>query len=126
MSTPTPDSSLPFKFPLPASPSEPPASNYLPAPNYGLAPSQSTPPAKRTGQGEFKQRIKPAVITVGSLAAVMIIVQTINWATDYRLNEWGIDPRSWEGLLGIVFAPFLHGSWGHLWSNLIPLVVMGV
>lgn len=122
MSTPSPDSSLPFKFPLPASPSEP----LPPVQNYGLTPTQSTPPSRRSGQGELAQRIKPAVITVGSLALVMIIVQTINWATDYRLNEWGIDPRSWEGLLGIVLAPFLHGSWGHLWSNLIPFVVMGV
>ena len=23
-------------------------------------------------------------------------------------------------------APLLHGSWGHLWSNLVPLVIMGV
>ena len=56
----------------------------------------------------------------------MIIIQTINWATDYRLDQFGIDPRSWEGLLGVLFAPLLHGSWGHLWSNLVPLVIMGV
>ena len=26
----------------------------------------------------------------------------------------------------MLFAPLLHGSWGHLWSNLVPLVIMGV
>ncbi len=124
MSTPTPDSSLPFKFPLPASPSEPTASSYGPTGSYGLTPSPSSPPAKRPSA--TAQRVKPAIITIGVLAAVMIILQTINWATDYRLDAWGIDPRSWEGLLGVLFAPLLHGSWGHLWSNLVPLVIMGV
>jgi membrane associated rhomboid family serine protease len=25
----------------------------------------------------------------------------------------------------VLGAPLLHGSWGHLWSNLVPLVIMG-
>jgi len=85
-----------------------------------------SPPAKRAGGSAVAQRVKPAVITIGALAALMIVLQTINWATDYRLATWGIDPRSWEGLLGVLFAPLLHGSWAHLWSNLVPLVIMGV
>jgi len=123
MSTPSQpsDSSLPFKFPQPATPSA-----YVPPPSYGVTPSGSTPPARRSGSGELSQRVKPAIITIGVLAAVLIIVQTINWATDYRLDQFGIDPRSWEGLLGVLLAPLLHGSWGHLWSNLVPLVIMGV
>ena len=55
----------------------------------------------------------------------MIIIQSINWFTDYRLDQFGIEPRTWSGLLGVLFAPLLHGSWGHLWSNLVPLVIMG-
>jgi len=124
MSTPSgqpSDSSLPFQFPQPSIPSA-----YVPPPTYGMAPTGSNRPAKGSGSTAVKQRIKPAVITIGALAALMIIIQTINWATDYRLDAWGIDPRSWEGLLGVLFAPLLHASWGHLWSNLIPLVIMGV
>jgi membrane associated rhomboid family serine protease len=122
MSTPSPDSSLPFKFPQPSTPS----SAYVPPTDYGVSPSPGSPPAKRGRSGDFAQRAKPALITIGVLAALMIIIQTINWATDYRLDQFGIDPRSWEGLLGVLFAPLLHGSWGHLWSNLVPLVIMGV
>ena len=123
MSTPSPDSSLPFKFPQP---STPPSSAYVPPTGYGVSPSPGSPPAKRGRSGDLAQRAKPALITIGVLAAVMIIIQTINWAMDYRLDQFGIDPRSWEGLLGVLFAPLLHGSWGHLWSNLVPLVIMGV
>ena len=121
MSTPSNDSSLPFQFSQPSVPSA-----YVPPPTYGVSSGGSTPPAKKSGSTDLAKRVKPALITIGVLAAVMIILQAINWATDYRLDQFGIDPRSWEGLLGVLFAPLLHGSWGHLWSNLVPLVIMGV
>ena len=121
MSTPSPDSSLPFTFSQPATPSA-----YVPPPSYGVSPGGSGTPTKRSGSTDLSRRVKPAVITIGALAVLLIIIQAINWATDYRLDQFGIDPRSWEGLLGVLFAPLLHGSWAHLWSNLVPLVIMGV
>ncbi|MBU41749.1 MAG: rhomboid family intramembrane serine protease [Spirochaetaceae bacterium] len=33
----------------------------------------------------------------------------------------GVQPRTAQGLAGIVFAPFLHGDWMHLFSNSAPL-----
>lgn len=114
------DSSLPFSFPQPASPSA-----YVPPPSGGISPTGSRPPAKKAGT-DLARRVKPAVITIGALAALLIVIQAVNWATDYRLDQFGIDPRSWDGLLGVLFAPLLHGSWAHLWSNLVPLVIMGV
>lgn len=35
-----------------------------------------------------------------------------------RLVDWGIYPRTIEGLRGIIFAPLLHGSIDHLTNNL--------
>lgn len=37
----------------------------------------------------------------------------------------GIHPRSLSGLLGIFFAPFLHGNFAHLSANTVPLFVLG-
>jgi membrane associated rhomboid family serine protease len=37
------------------------------------------------------------------------------------MPPWGIRPRTPEGLLGIFFAPLLHGSWAHLTANAFPL-----
>ncbi len=34
-------------------------------------------------------------------------------------------PRTWHGLWGVLMAPLLHWSWGHLLSNLMPFVVLG-
>ncbi len=33
------------------------------------------------------------------------------------LHEYGIRPRTLPGLRGIVFSPFLHGGWAHLFFN---------
>lgn len=41
------------------------------------------------------------------------------------LNRFGIRPRTQAGLLGILVAPFLHGTWSHLVANTPPLIVLG-
>lgn len=41
------------------------------------------------------------------------------------LNRFGIIPRTQIGLRGILFAPLLHGTWSHLSTNTLPLLVLG-
>ena len=114
--------------PQPSDPSRPyTPSAYVPPGGFGVAPTGSTPPAKKRGSALMTaDRVKPALVTVGAFAALLIIVQLINWAMSYRLTAYGIAPREWSGLWGVLTAPLLHGSWAHLWSNLVPLVIMGV
>ncbi len=52
-------------------------------------------------------------------------IELINFAFGNRLLVFGILPRTLIGLRGIVFAPFLHGSFAHLLANTIPLLVLG-
>lgn len=42
----------------------------------------------------------------------------------FRFNEFGVFPRTIEGLRGIVFSPFIHGDIEHLYHNSIPLFVL--
>jgi membrane associated rhomboid family serine protease len=44
---------------------------------------------------------------------------------DNGLDQHGIVPRSWGGLDGILWAPVLHGGFGHLAANTVPFVVLG-
>lgn len=44
--------------------------------------------------------------------------------SENELNDFGIRPRTTNGLYGIVFAPFLHANWSHLISNSIPLFIL--
>ncbi len=41
------------------------------------------------------------------------------------LDTFGILTRNPIGLRGILFAPFLHGGFGHLSANTVPFVVLG-
>jgi membrane associated rhomboid family serine protease len=42
-----------------------------------------------------------------------------------RLDRYGIRPRRWDGIQGIILAPLLHGNWQHLSANTMPLVLLG-
>ena len=44
----------------------------------------------------------------------------------WNLNSvCGIRPREWEGILGIITSPLMHGSWEHVFNNSLPLLVLG-
>jgi membrane associated rhomboid family serine protease len=62
---------------------------------------------------------------VGAMVVVMWVVEIVNAIDHYSLTRYGIEPREVDGLDGIVFSPFLHGSWGHLIGNTVPFVVLG-
>lgn len=57
--------------------------------------------------------------------AVMWIVEVFNLLTRGSLLEYGIQPRTPDGLLGIFLSPFLHGSLAHLIANSAPFLVLG-
>ncbi|MEX0337672.1 MAG: rhomboid family intramembrane serine protease [Arenibacterium sp.] len=61
-----------------------------------------------------------------AFVAALWVVQTVNWATGYRLNVlFGLIPRHVAGLDGVLGMPFLHGSYAHLIANSPPLLLMG-
>lgn len=66
-----------------------------------------------------------ALILMVGFAAVLWIVQILNAIDDYRLDRFGIKPREVDGLWGVVTAPFLHSSYGHLLSNTVSVVLIG-
>ncbi|MEI2701008.1 MAG: rhomboid family intramembrane serine protease [Baekduia sp.] len=63
-------------------------------------------------------------LLAGSLA-LMWALEVADQAGDLDLERLGIEPRDPAGLFGIVFAPFIHGSYAHLVSNTVPLVIFG-
>lgn len=66
-----------------------------------------------------------AVRTIVAFVGLLYLVELVDVLTVPRLDEAGIRPREVEGLDGIVFAPLLHGGWGHLVANTVPLLVFG-
>lgn len=62
---------------------------------------------------------------VAGFVALLYAIEVVDTVLSDRLDSHGVRPRSDEGLLGIVFAPLLHGGWAHLVANTIPLLVLG-
>ena len=71
-----------------------------------------------------KERVKNAIFYPIVLCSLVILVFVFEQITKIRLSFLGTDPREIKGLLGILTTPFLHGSIGHLFSNLIPLFLL--
>ncbi len=59
------------------------------------------------------------------LVFLMWLVFSIEFFYRIDLSFLGIRPRSATGLLGLVFAPVLHGDYLHLLSNTVPLLFLG-
>ena len=76
----------------------------------------------RNHMSEFLRRVAALVAFVALLWAI----QVVNWITGYGLNPaFGMIPRYFGGLDGIIAMPLLHGSFAHLMANTPPLLVMG-
>lgn len=73
------------------------------------------------------QRIRQRVSVLIPVLFVLVLwlIQLLQWGTNSDFGVLGIFPRTFSGLAGIIFAPLIHGSWGHLESNTIPLLVLG-
>lgn len=67
-------------------------------------------------------RVNTPVLLV--LIGCLYLIHIINWIVGYRLNYLGIYPRKSFGLVGIIFSPFLHGNFNHLFFNSIPLFIL--
>ena len=60
------------------------------------------------------------------LLGVIWAVQVLNLLSGYSLNGWfGLLPRSFGGLDGILLMPFLHGSIMHAVSNTFAIIALG-
>ncbi len=57
------------------------------------------------------------MVSVGFVALLWVVEIVDQLTPGATLDDNGIQPRTDEGLLGVLLAPLLHGGWGHLISN---------
>ncbi|MBD0313337.1 MAG: rhomboid family intramembrane serine protease [Microcoleus sp. T3-bin5] len=63
---------------------------------------------------------------LGGFVSLLWIIEIVDvFLFRGRLNAYGVRPRSIDGLEGILFMPFLHGSFAHLAANTLPFVTLG-
>ncbi|MGY4766128.1 rhomboid family intramembrane serine protease [Kribbella sp. CWNU-51] len=83
-------------------------------------------PARRTGRSVETARIASGVKLLVALVGLMWLSEVVDTALHGRLDQYGIIARDPQGLVGIITAPFLHLGFGHLISNTLPLVTLGL
>jgi membrane associated rhomboid family serine protease len=66
------------------------------------------------------KRLEPVFLFFGILYGVLLVDSIL----PFKINSFGIIPRTKMGLIGVVSAPFLHANLLHLLSNTFPLLVM--
>jgi len=66
---------------------------------------------------------KQSLLYIFLFSFLIFLIQLIQFMMDWDFSVLGIYPRSLFGLVGIIFAPLLHGGFGHLGSNLMVLAV---
>lgn len=64
-------------------------------------------------------------LVVAAMVALMWVLEVVDLIAGHRLDAYGIEPRSAEGLPEVVSAPFLHLGFEHLISNTVPFAVLG-
>ena len=72
-----------------------------------------------------KPALKEFKVLISSLAIFWAIEIVDRLVFNGSLDRFGIQPHSVVGLRGILFAPFLHGGYGHLIANTIPFLTLG-
>lgn len=68
----------------------------------------------------LKAFLRPAVF-----AMIMWIVFLAAIIFRLDLHEWGVFPRTLDGIIGILTSPFIHSDLNHIASNTVPLLVVG-
>ncbi|NJO38741.1 MAG: rhomboid family intramembrane serine protease [Rhizobiales bacterium] len=64
------------------------------------------------------RRVYPILLFVGAIWIAFLLDRFL------PLERFGLVPRSFDGLTGIVAMPFLHGNLAHLVANTLPLIVL--
>lgn len=70
-----------------------------------------------------------SILNAIAIPFVMVVFLWLIFSIEIRynlnFNKFGVYPRKFSGLVGVVCSPFIHSNITHLYSNTIPLLVLG-
>jgi len=64
-------------------------------------------------------------MVIAAFAGLLYLVEAADTVLGGALDQEGIQPRTLDGLDGVLWAPVLHGGWQHLVANTVPVLVLG-
>jgi membrane associated rhomboid family serine protease len=83
--------------------------------------------ATKFGTPAFYASLGRAFVTMCAVIPVLFIIEAIDQGLGHGYLDaaGGIIPRRIDGLDGVLFSPFLHAGWDHLYGNAVPLILVG-
>ncbi|MBS1197567.1 MAG: rhomboid family intrarane serine protease [Proteobacteria bacterium] len=69
--------------------------------------------------------IKLRVLVLAFFVASIALMSTVDLVFSLGWRRFGVFPRDFGHLEGVIMAPWLHGSFSHLFANIGALVVLG-
>jgi membrane associated rhomboid family serine protease len=73
----------------------------------------------------FRKKIFLAMVVPGILVSLMWIVKITEGLLGISFSDFGIYPLTIRGLKGVLFSPFIHADFSHLFNNTLPLFLLG-
>ena len=74
----------------------------------------------------YRKKLLLSMIIPGIFVFLMWLVKIIEVLFEIDLSRYGIYPLTARGLPGIVFSPFIHADFTHLFNNSIPLFFLSL
>ncbi len=71
-------------------------------------------------------RFEESLVTPIRFVFILWVVYALGLILPFDLALLGIYPRSFQGMVGILLAPLIHGNMLHLISNTLPLLFLGI
>lgn len=89
-----------------------------------LHPSSGDP--YRFGTEAFYAALGRAFVAMCAVVPFLFLIEAVDQGLAFGLDATaGIIPQRIDGLDGVFFSPFLHHGFDHLYSNSIPLILLG-
>lgn len=75
--------------------------------------------------GEDARRLRHAFMLAASFTGLLWAIKLVESVLGLDLVHYGVYPQRPSGLAGILWAPLIHGSYLHLFSNSAALIILG-
>jgi len=93
--------------------------------NFYVAMQIHQPDPAYTGSEQAQTSFRLAVKLAFGFVVLIWFIHLLNSDLQLGLERFGVRPREFTGLLGILVGPLLHGDFEHLIANSPPLLVLG-
>jgi membrane associated rhomboid family serine protease len=74
----------------------------------------------------YRKKLLLSLIIPGTFIFFMWIVKIVEVLFETDFSNFGIYPLSLRGLPGVIFSPFIHADFKHLFNNSLPLLLLAI